>query len=234
VSPPPPPLTGLSSVLVVVAHPDDESFGLGALVSALTGAGIRTSVLCFTAGEASTLTGGIDLGVVRARELAGAAEVLGLSSARLLRHPDGGLADVALARLAQEVATEAETVGADALLVFDLGGVTGHPDHHRATEAALAAARPRGLPVLAWVVPDDVAEQLNREFGTAFCGRRPQEIDASIDVDRGPQRRAIARHASQSGANPVLWRRLELLGAREHVRWLQPRATPAEVRTSQG
>jgi N-acetylglucosamine malate deacetylase 2 len=216
----PPPLAQLAAVLVVVAHPDDESFGLGALLDALVAAGTRTSVLCFTAGEASTLGGGADLGRLRARELAAAALDLGLTSTRLLEHPDGGLAQVPFEDLVHEVRNEIATVGADGLVVFDLLGVTGHPDHHQATEAALAAGRRDGLPVVGWAVPGDVAEQLNAEFGTAFCGRAPEEIDAVVDVSRDRQRQAIARHRSQSGDNPVLWRRLELLGDREHLRWL--------------
>jgi len=37
--------------LVVVAHPDDETFGLGAVADRFT----AVHVLCFTHGEASTL-----------------------------------------------------------------------------------------------------------------------------------------------------------------------------------
>ena len=44
-----------SSVLAVCAHPDDESFALGALLHHLAAHGAETSVLCFTHGEASTL-----------------------------------------------------------------------------------------------------------------------------------------------------------------------------------
>jgi LmbE family N-acetylglucosaminyl deacetylase len=40
--------------LAVIAHPDDESFGLGAVLAAF-GAGTQVRVLCFTRGEASTL-----------------------------------------------------------------------------------------------------------------------------------------------------------------------------------
>jgi len=44
-------------VLVVCAHPDDESFGLGGVLHTVADAGSRLSVLCFTHGEASTLHG---------------------------------------------------------------------------------------------------------------------------------------------------------------------------------
>ncbi len=110
---------------------------------------------------------------------------------------------------------------AEILLVFDEGGITGHPDHCAATAAALLAARRDELPVLAWAVPERVASVLNAEFGTSFLGRRDGEVDLVVTVDRGRQRQAIACHVSQSTDNPVLWRRLELLGSTESLRWLR-------------
>src|SRR5665811_2085516 len=50
-------LPAWTTVLAVVAHPDDESFGLGALLDAFTNAGASVEVLCLTHGEASTLHG---------------------------------------------------------------------------------------------------------------------------------------------------------------------------------
>ena len=40
-------------------------------------------------------------------------------------------------------------------------------------------------------------------------------------VDRALQRQAIACHQSQSAGNPVLWRRLALLGDAEYLRVLR-------------
>ena len=42
------------SALAVIAHPDDESFGLGGVLARLAADGTRVRVLCFTRGEAST------------------------------------------------------------------------------------------------------------------------------------------------------------------------------------
>jgi LmbE family N-acetylglucosaminyl deacetylase len=113
-----------------------------------------------------------------------------------------------------------ERCGADILLVFDEGGITGHPDHCRATEAAVAAARELELPVLAWVLPERVASALNAEFGAGFIGRSDSELDFLVSVDRARQRRAISQHVSQATDNPVLRRRLELQGDQEAFRWL--------------
>jgi N-acetylglucosamine malate deacetylase 2 len=209
-----------SQVLAVCAHPDDESFGLGAVLARLAADGASLSLLCFTHGEASTLGLSAEaLGPIRRRELTEAAAVLGMERVELLDHPDGALDRVPIERLAGEVADMVETVGADVVLVFDEGGVTGHPDHCRATEAALQGA-PR-LPVLAWSVPRPVAETLNAEHATSFVGRGDTEIDVTLTVDRDAQWRAIACHSSQSRDNPVLRRRLELLADREVLRWLR-------------
>jgi LmbE family N-acetylglucosaminyl deacetylase len=206
-------------VVVVCAHPDDESFGLGAILAAYSAQGARVRVLCFTHGEASTL-GETDrgLGEVRAEELRAAGDVLGVETVELHSYPDGGLSQVPLDELARLV--ERNIMGTDILLVFDEGGITGHPDHSRATDAALVVGSQQGVAVLAWAVPKDVAEQLNAELGTAFVGRPAGDLDITIEVDRHPQQAAISCHATQSHDNPVLRRRLELLGDREHLRWL--------------
>jgi N-acetylglucosamine malate deacetylase 2 len=215
----------MRSALTVVAHPDDESFGLGAVLASLAHSGTEVSVVCFTHGEASTL--GIDdigdalLHEVRSAELADAAAALGVRDVLLLDYPDGRLSQIGLEELVDAVITAVRQHDADALVVFDEGGVTGHPDHQRATEAALVAADRLNLPVLGWAVADRVATQLNQELGTGFVGRSPAEIDRYITVDRSPQLAGIACHRSQSATNPVLWRRLELTGQREPLRLLR-------------
>ncbi len=209
------------SVLVVCAHPDDESFGLGAILSTFADAGSRLSVLCFTHGEASTLhTAPGDLGTIRAAELAAAGEVLGITRVELLDYSDGALNAQPIDELADHVLRVAHEVGPSVLLVFDHGGITGHPDHQHATGAALYAAATLGLRVLAWAIPGEVAGLLNGEFGTAFAGRDENELDIAVTVDRTRQLAAIRRHHSQSTDNPVLWRRLALLGAAEYLRYL--------------
>lgn len=222
-------LPGWRAVLAVVAHPDDESFGLGAIVSGFAERGAQVAVVCLTRGEASTLRGVTgELSRIRAAELAAAAEVLGVSAVELLDYPDGHLAEVSVEELAALVAGCARRFGAQGLLVFDPTGVTGHPDHRQATAAARAAAAEVGLPVLAWTLPAAVADALNSEYATAFVGHRPADIDLIVPVDRRRQCQAVCRHASQALPTSVLWRRLELLGPVEHLRWLvkTPDRTP--------
>jgi N-acetylglucosamine malate deacetylase 2 len=217
------------SVLAVVAHPDDESFGLGAVVGAFTSRGSRVAVLCLTEGETSTLGAGINLARMRRDELAAASEELGVEGAVLHHHPDGALRSVCRHVLAGEVVDEVGAVHAEGLLVFDTSGVTGHPDHAAATSAALLAADVLDLPVLAWTIPDSVASQLNDELGGSFSGCAPEDIDLTITVDRTHQVAASHAHHTQAVPSSPLWRRLELLGDSEHLRWLRRPAHAGEA-----
>jgi len=209
------------SLLAVCAHPDDESFGLGAVISTLREAGVATSLLCFTHGEASTLGASTDdLARWRADELAAAADVLGLGAVSLHSYRDGQLADQPIENLCARLDSFVEAGDFDCLLAFDEGGITGHPDHRYATAAARTVAHRRGLPLLAWTLTQGVADTLNEEFLTSFVGREPREIDIILEVDRAVQRHAISCHTSQSANNPVLLRRLSLQSNTEVLVWL--------------
>jgi LmbE family N-acetylglucosaminyl deacetylase len=209
-----------TDALAVVAHPDDESFGLGAVLSALTRGGVAVRVLCLTHGEASTLGAAGDLAEVRVCELRAAAAVLGLGEVVLLDYPDGGLAHIPFDALDAEI--EKRLGPADLLVVFEPGGVTGHPDHRAATLAATRVAARHCVSVLEWGVPPDVARALNHELATHFVAA--EGVD--VEVDRTAQLDAIRCHASQAHGNLVLQRRLALQGSRERLR-LVDAARPA-------
>ncbi len=207
-------------VLVVVAHPDDESFGLGAVIDAFATAGCAVDVLCFTHGEASTLGAAPDLAATRADELRRAADVLGVRRALLRNHPDGALGSVDPGLLDEDVATTAHESGSTGLLAFDSSGITGHPDHVAATAAAQRVGGALGLPVLGWTLDEAVARRLRDETDAPFVGHPSEGVDLRVDVDRTRQHEAISCHASQAVPDSVLWRRLALQGSRESLRWL--------------
>jgi N-acetylglucosamine malate deacetylase 2 len=211
--------------LAVVAHPDDETFGLGAIISQMASAGAGVHILCYTHGEASTLNKNrTDLRRQRDHELRQAAAALGAAGITLLGYGDGRLAAQPPGELAHRVIALAVRHHADGLLVFDDTGITGHPDHRAATAAAARAGATLGLAALAWALPADVADRLSAETGHPFAGQPPGRLDFRVPVDRACQRRAAWLHASQISPTAVLWRRLELQGDTEHLRWLLPPA----------
>jgi LmbE family N-acetylglucosaminyl deacetylase len=131
-------LSGVTSAVVVAAHPDDEVLGVGGLIARLAAAGARLRLVAVTDGEGSHLGHGDPAALARRRtaETAAALRALGAAEAEVIRLelPDAGLApreDELAAALAPLVA------GFDWCLApweHDL-----HPDHEAAGRAAIAA-----------------------------------------------------------------------------------------------
>ncbi len=206
--------------LAVLAHPDDESFGVGAVIAWLRRHSVAVEALVFTQGENSTLGATGDPAALARRrtgELERASRKLGLSEYRLLEYPDGGLADVPLAERVRRV-EEAGPV--DFYLAFDWGGITGHSDHVAATEAAFESAKSTGAGLYLWALSEEAASGLNQRFRhSRFQGRPEAEVTFRLGVsrDRQAQWEAILCHDSQSGGMGVVWARLELLGHIERL-----------------
>ena len=140
-------LTGVDHLVVVAAHPDDESLGAGGLVATARAAGTCVQLVCATDGEGShpgsPTTGPEHLAAERAHVARAAALELGVPETRLLRLrlPDGDLASH------QETLTRAlvEQVVAggagERTVIVAPWREDGHPDHEAAGRAAAAAAR---------------------------------------------------------------------------------------------
>src|SRR5436309_15359441 len=84
-------------LLLVMAHPDDETFGAGGLVLRHTRAGIPTYLSCATYGEAGWMGKPLDakkenLPEIRAKELEGASVGLAMRGVVLWDYPDGRVA----------------------------------------------------------------------------------------------------------------------------------------------
>src|SRR5438132_139689 len=80
-------------LLVVMAHPDDESMGAGGLILRHTRAGVATNLICATYGEAGWMgkppgANREDLAEIRAKELEEAAAALALNGVELWDYPD--------------------------------------------------------------------------------------------------------------------------------------------------
>ncbi|HEU5090775.1 MAG TPA: PIG-L family deacetylase, partial [Roseiflexaceae bacterium] len=83
-------------ILIVYAHPDDESFGNAGTILHYGNAGVDVHYACATRGEAGTvdaalLDGYLDVAALRTAELMQAADVLGLASVQLLGYRDSGM-----------------------------------------------------------------------------------------------------------------------------------------------
>jgi N-acetyl-1-D-myo-inositol-2-amino-2-deoxy-alpha-D-glucopyranoside deacetylase len=143
-----------ASLLVVLAHPDDEIFHGGMLMHS-SQQGVRVTLVCATNGEAGKSHPSVgavdDLGSLRIEELRLSCNRLGIDPPVLLgfhdsargerqRHGDArALANVDMLEVEAAIRRVIEDVSPQVLLTFDPHGGYYHPDHlavHRATTAA--------------------------------------------------------------------------------------------------
>lgn len=115
-------------LLVVVAHPDDETMFFAPSILALARRGIELHVLCLSTGDYD------GLGAVRATELPRACECLDVPAHRVHIRDDPKLRDGPHAHwpvehIAALVAAELDVIGASRVLTFDAHGVSRHPNH---------------------------------------------------------------------------------------------------------
>ena len=143
-------------LLAVVAHPDDETFGMGGTLAYYARNGVQVNLICATRGEVGEvdeqyLKGFKSIGELREHELCCAADALGLKKVYFLGYRDSGmpnsihnqhpdaLINADEKEVAKRIAGLIREIQPQVVLTFDpLGGYM-HPDHiavHRATVEA--------------------------------------------------------------------------------------------------
>jgi LmbE family N-acetylglucosaminyl deacetylase len=152
-------------LLAVLAHPDDETFGVGGTLALYARRGVDVHLICATRGEVGAappeLLGGYStLAELRENELRCAASLLGLASVMFLDYRDSGmpgspdnrhpqaLAAAPLEEVTAKVVHWIRRLRPDVVITFDPQGGYRHPDHiaiHRATQAAFFAAGDPGI-----------------------------------------------------------------------------------------
>lgn len=132
-------------LLCILAHPDDESLGLGGILAKYGAEGVETYLVTATRGEKGWFgppdenPGPKELGRIREGELKEATKVLGLHELNLLDYHDGELEKADQGLLTQQLVGHIRRIRPDVVVTFDHNGVYGHPDHIAATRAATAA-----------------------------------------------------------------------------------------------
>lgn len=148
------------TILAVLAHPDDESFGMGGTLAYYSSQGVDVHLLCATRGEAGTVDPEFlkehpDIASLREEELRCAAKTLGLSSVTFMGYRDSGMAgsqdnvhpnslvSAPIEKVAEKIVAEIRRLRPQVILTFDPVGGYHHPDHiavHKATVQAFHAA----------------------------------------------------------------------------------------------
>lgn len=119
----------------MLAHPDDESLGVGGTLARYAAEGAGTYLVTATRGERGRFFDNErrsppgEVGRVREAELRAACEVLGVREVHLLDYPDGALDKANAAQAAERIAAHIRRVKPQVVVTFGPDGAYGHPDH---------------------------------------------------------------------------------------------------------
>ncbi len=147
-------------ILAVLAHPDDESFGMGGTLALYARKGFDVYLVCATRGEAGTVDPEYmkrheSIAALREAELRCASEHLGLKDVYFLGYRDSGMPGMdankdpqaqinhSIDEVAGKVVKYIRELKPDVVLTFDPIGGYRHPDHihiHQATVMAFEKA----------------------------------------------------------------------------------------------
>ena len=122
-------------MLCVLAHPDDESLGVGGTLAHYSSQGVETHLVTATRGERGRFGDGSEspgpdvVGRVREAELRAAARELGVQDVHLLGYLDAELDQADPTEAIGRIAGHIRRVRPQVVVTFDPYGAYGHPDH---------------------------------------------------------------------------------------------------------
>ncbi len=142
-------MTDRLRLLVVFAHPDDESMGMGGTLAKYAAEGVETYLVCATRGERGWFgpeeqnPGPDALGQIRTKELENAIAELGMKGLCFLGYSDGELGRADPAEAIGKIVTYIRRIMPQVIVTFPPDGNYGHPDHiaiGQFTSAAIVCA----------------------------------------------------------------------------------------------
>ena len=132
-------------LMCVLAHPDDESLGVGGTLARYAAEGVATTVVVATRGERgwpgdpAAYPGPRSLGEIREAELRAAARCLGIGSVEFLGYHDGELDRADPAEAVARIVAAIRRVQPHVVVTFGPDGAYGHPDHIAVSQLTTAA-----------------------------------------------------------------------------------------------
>jgi len=142
-------MTQTLKLLLVFAHPDDESMGMGGTLAKYSAEGVETHLVCASRGEGGWFgpeeqdPGPERIGEIRTRELENAVKELGMKGFHFLDYIDGEVDTADHAGIIEKIVTHIRRIQPQVVVTFPPDGNYGHPDHiaiGQFTHAAIVCA----------------------------------------------------------------------------------------------
>ena len=200
------------TLLAVLAHPDDESFGMGGTLAYYASRGVEVHLICATRGEVGEaapelLDGFKSVAELRESELRCAASHLGLTGVHFLDYRDSGmpgspdnkhpqaLAAQSVVAIAERIVHYMRELKPQVVVTFDPIGGYHHPDHIAIQQATVHAFETAIKPD--FTLRESTADLPQRLFFLvypkrilkvavaimALLGKNPHKFGANGDID---------------------------------------------------
>jgi len=207
-------------ILLIFAHPDDESFSSAGTIRSLVDRGVRVALVCATRGQAGSagtppLATRDELPRWREAELRAACELLGVHRVEVLDYEDKHLAEAPAAEIRGSLVRVIRRERPRIVITFDPNGVNGHTDHvaisRFALDAVTAAADARFSPEhgpahavrrIVWPSPVMPWDEVRADVLATMPG-----VDFLIDVAawRPAKSAALRAHRTQHASVEANW-----------------------------
>lgn len=122
-------------LLVIFAHPDDESMGMGGTLAKYSAEGVETYYVCASRGERGWCgpeeqNPGLDaIGKIREKELTAAVKELGMKGLYFLDYIDGEVDQADHTEAIEKIVGHIRRIEPQVVVTFPPDGNYGHPDH---------------------------------------------------------------------------------------------------------
>jgi LmbE family N-acetylglucosaminyl deacetylase len=176
-------------LLYIFPHPDDESFGPAAAMSAQRRAGHEIYLLTLTKGGATKQRHKLglsveEMGEVRYNEMLEVEKVLGLNGMSVLNLPDSGLKEMDPREIETVICEHIEMLKPDILVSYTVYGVSGFHDHlvtHAAVKRLYCQMKEDGANYLKrlamFTLSEEQAKKSNEKNPFNIQGLSPELID---------------------------------------------------------
>jgi LmbE family N-acetylglucosaminyl deacetylase len=200
------------SILLVFAHPDDESSGVSGTVKKYTQQGVPVDLITATRGEKGSrldVPENVDTGTAREAELRVAAAIMGIRDIYFLDYMDGELDKANEEEVINKITDIMRLVQPEIVITFGPDGISGHSDHVAIGKAATRAferlsAEGSGSRKLYYVTIAASAIPDPEEYGIAT--RPDDEVTISTDISEyfDSKIQALSAHRSQQDARDLI------------------------------
>lgn len=190
-------------ILLIFAHPDDESFALGGTIAKYACQGVNITLLVATKGEAGKPAGICkqeDLGKFREQELLSAAKILGIKEVIFLGYRDKEVPLAPPLEIVEKLVRMIRSNRPQVVITFGADGSSGHRDHkaiHHFTKAAVLLAKQSVE--LEWGTPYSLPRLCYVQAGWRLTEEFKKEIDFIISIQEWAEtkKQAISEHRTQ-------------------------------------